>query len=321
MMRTPCFIFIATACLLISGCGQDQDRSTTDKSGDSTINKKPVVVVTSQPLFEMATLLGGVQIDVQKITPIDIASRLWKPQKEDVKRLQQADLILISGAGYEPWTDRVSLPGSRLKDTAVGYYSEFIRIPDAITHQHGPEGKHAHPGTVWATWLDPELAESQCMRVADLLSELTPSASTEIANTMTTIKAQLAKSQDLGKEISSLTSARKITVVGDSPHYHYLTSKLGWDFRYVHWDESQELTAVTKDELTTLVKNLPRDQTHFFLLNSLQSESTARFAVEAGLRVIRIDLCEYPLAGGSGDRFFDRIHTNLEQIKSAIEVP
>jgi ABC-type Zn uptake system ZnuABC Zn-binding protein ZnuA len=159
------------------------------------------------------------------------------------------------------------------------------------------------------------------MRVADLLSELTPSASTEIATAMTTIKAQLAKSQDLGKEISSLTSARKITVVGDSPHYHYLTSKLGWDFRYVHWDESQELTAVTKDELTTLVKNLPRDQTHFFLLNSLQSESTARFAVEAGLRVIRIDLCEYPLAGGSGDRFFDRIHTNLEQIKSAIEVP
>jgi zinc transport system substrate-binding protein len=313
--------FILTACLLICGCGEVQDRSTADKSGDSTTDKKPVVVVTSQPLFEMTTLLAGDQIDVQKITPDNIASRLWKPRKEDVKRLQQADLILISGAGYEPWKDRVSLPVSRLGDTAVGYYSQFIRIPDAITHQHGPEGQHAHPGTVWATWLDPELAESQCTRVADLLTELRPSASTEIATTITTIKVQLTTSQNLAKEISSLTSARKITVVGDSPHYHYLTSKLGWDFQYVHWDESQELTAVAKDELTNLAEKLPKDQTHFFLLNPLHPESTASFAIEAGFKIIRIDLCEYPPAVGSRDRFLDRIHSNLERIKSAIQAP
>ena len=319
MMRS--FGLILTACLLIFGCSDVRDKSTTDISGNSSVDRTPVVVVTSQPLFELTTLLAGNQIDVQKITPNNIASRLWKPKKEDVKRLQQADLILISGAGYEPWKDRVSLPGSRLKETSVGYYSQFIRIPDAITHQHGPEGQHAHPGTVWATWLDPELAESQCTRVADLLSELRPSASTEIATTITNIKAQLAATQNLAKEISSLTSARKITVVGDSPHYHYLTSKLGWDFQYVHWDESQELTAVAKDELSALARKLPSNQTRFFLLNSLHAESTASFAVEAGFEVIRIDLCEYPPADGSQDRFLDRIHSNMERIKSAMDVP
>ena len=102
-MRTPGFI--VTACLLISGCGEVQDRSTADKSGDVTADKKPVVVVTSQPLFEMATLLAGGRIDVQKITPDNIASRLWKPNKEDVKRLQRADLISRVLRGRQIWIE------------------------------------------------------------------------------------------------------------------------------------------------------------------------------------------------------------------------
>jgi zinc transport system substrate-binding protein len=319
MMRSRGFIL--TACLLISGCSEVKDRSAADKSDDSTTDKKPVVVVTSQPLFEMAILLAGGRIEIQKITPDNIASRLWKPKKEDVKRLQEADLILISGAGYEPWKDRVSLPGSRLKDTAVGYYSRFIRIPDAITHQHGPEGQHAHPGTVWATWLDPELAESQCTKVADLFAELQPEASNEITLAATKIKTQLANTQALAAEISTKTSRQKIMIVGDSPHYHYLTSKLGFEFQYVHWDESQELTSMAKDELMALADKLPKDQPRFFLLNSLHSESTAGFTTAAGFKVIRIDLCEYPWSKTSPKSFFERLHGNFLNLQSAMEQP
>ena len=313
--------FILAACLLICGCSEVKDSSSTDRLSNSTADKKPVVVVTSQPLFEVADLLAGDHIEVHKITPDNIASRNWKPQKEDVTRLQNADLILISGAGYEPWKDRVSLPGSRLKDTAAGYYSRFIRIPDAVTHQHGPEGKHAHPGTVWATWLDPELAESQCTRIADLFAELRPGASNEISAAATKIKTQLAKTQTLAAEISAQSSAQRINVVGDSPHYHYLTSKLGWEFQYVHWDESRELTSVVKDELTALADKLPKDQPRFFLLNSLHSESTASFATAVGFKVIRIDLCEYPWSETSPNSFFERLHSNFLRLQSALEQP
>lgn len=313
--------FILMACLLAFGCSEAKNRKTTDRSDESTTDEKPVVVVTSQPLFEIATLLAGGRLDVHKITPNHISSRQWKPQKDDVKRLQNADMILISGAGYEPWKDRVSLPGSRLKDTAVGYYSRFIRIPDAITHQHGPEGKHAHPGTVWATWLDPELAESQCTKVADLFVELQPAVSNEITAALTKIKTQLAKTQALAAEISAKTSAQKITIVGDSPHYHYLTSKLGWEFQYLHWDESQELTSAAKDELTTLADKGPKDQPRFFLLNSLHSESTAGFAGAAGFKVIRIDLCEYPSSEIPPHSFVERLHGNFLRLQSAIEHP
>lgn len=308
---------VLTACLLIAGCGDSNDKALADKSVDSTANKTPVVLVTSQPLFETATLLAGDDIDIRKITPDNVSSRLWRPRKEDVKRLQEADLILISGAGYEPWKDRVSLPGSRLKDTAAGYYSQFIRIPDAITHQHGPEGKHAHPGTVWATWLDPELADAQFTRVGDLLAELMPSASDEVATALTSIKSEIARTQSLAADLATRTADKEFTVVGDSPNFHYLTNKLGWRFQYVHWDESQELTSRAKDELTALADKLPKQQPWFFLLSSLQTESAADFAADSGFTVIRIDLCEYPIADSSSS-LFERLQSNFLRLEAAV---
>lgn len=315
-MRSPAFIL--TSCLLMCGCSDVKDESTSGKPGNRTTDQKPVVIVTSQPLFEVADLLAGDHMEVQKITPDNIASRNWKPGKGDVQRLQKADMILISGAGYESWMDRVALPGSRLRDTAAGYYSEFIRIPDAITHQHGPEGKHAHPGTVWATWLDPKLAESQCARVADLLTELKPDASREISAGITKIRTHLAKTQNLATKIFAATSAQKIKVAGDNPHYYYLTKHLGWDFQYVQWDESQQLTALEEDELSVLAEKRPKGQPQLFLLNSLHAESTARFVTDAGFTVIRIDLCEYPAPQKSPDTFFDRLHSNFARISTAV---
>ena len=64
-MRSPGLI--VTTCLLIFGCSDVSDKSATDKSGNSSVDKTPVVVVTSQPLFEMTTLLAGDQIVVKPV--------------------------------------------------------------------------------------------------------------------------------------------------------------------------------------------------------------------------------------------------------------
>lgn len=59
-----------------------------------------------------------------------------------------------------------------------GYGRRLLRSvsedSDAVTHQHGPDGKHAHPGTVWATWLDPELLNSQLNQVTESLVRASP---------------------------------------------------------------------------------------------------------------------------------------------------
>ena len=81
--------------------------------------------------MQMTQAIVGDAGDVVLVVPNETSSPNWSPTVDDAKTMQQARLILVSGAGYEPWKDRVSLPGSRTRDTAAGYYDQLIRIPDA----------------------------------------------------------------------------------------------------------------------------------------------------------------------------------------------
>ena len=92
------------------------------------------ILVSSQPLLEMAQAVAAETFPVAKIVSDSVSSRYWKPTREEARTLQKARLILINGAGYEPWTARLSLPDSRLIDTAAGYYDQLVRIPDAVTY-------------------------------------------------------------------------------------------------------------------------------------------------------------------------------------------
>lgn len=298
---------------LLSGCS----RSTESLPESSTANERLRIVVTSQPLLEMAQLVAGESFEIVKVISDEASSRHWQPRANDVQTLQHAKLILISGAGYEPWRDRVSLPGSRLKDTATGYYDQFIRIPDAVSHQHGPEGQHSHPGTVWATWMDPDLAISQLAQVTGSLIRIAPEKKAELESSSAKLKAQLESLNPLIADLSALTKTRDITVVSDGPYYQYLLNRLGWKFSYLHWDESEAPSDKDREELTTLVKSLPESTQRLFLMSTRRSPVAEQLADAAGFTVVQMDLCEFPVSPVVP--LVERLRANLERLKSAID--
>ena len=262
----------------------------------------------------MTRAICGDSFEIVKLIPNGISSRHWEPSGADARALQQAKLILISGAGYEPWKDRVSLPGSRVKDTAVGYYGEFIRIPDAVSHQHGPEGKHSHPGTVWATWLDPDLALAQLQHVTNECVRIAPEKKSEFETAATKLKAQLEALNPQVAELKGWSLSENFQVVADGPFYQYLTTRLGWPLRYMHWDDNaEELSDVNKQELTDLLAKSPESPRRIFLLSTRRAASVEEFVASTGLTVIRIDLCESPLDPVVA--FTDRLRGNLERLK------
>ncbi len=275
------------------------------------------IAVTSQVLLEMTRAICNDSFEVVKLIPNGISSRHWEPSGDDARALQQAKLILISGAGYEPWKDRVSLPGSRVKDTAAGYYGEFIRIPDAVSHQHGPEGKHSHPGTVWATWLDPDLAIAQLQHVTNACVKLAPERESEMAAAATKLKAQLDTLNRQILELKGLPLSENFQVIADGPFYQYLTARLDWPLSYMHWDDNaEELSDANKRELTDILAKSPESPRRIFLLSTQQAASVEEFVASTGLTVVRIDLGESPLDPVVA--FTDRLRGNLERLKETV---
>lgn len=298
---------------VITGCDRSSDPSA---SAEKKAARAIQVVVTSEPLLEMARTVSGDAISIQKIVPDDASSRKWNPGRNEVRDLQRADAILFSGAGYEPWKDRVSLPGSRITDTASGYYEQFVRIPDAVTHQHGPEGEHAHPGTVWATWLDPDLAISQLSQVTSVLVRLVPEHKQPLEAASARLKAQFENLNLPIMELIAATPDKEFTVFADGPSYHYLTKRLGWRLQYLHWDETGSFPTTEQDQFRTVFAAVPTDAVRIFLLSTRQPEEAAEFVTAAGFKVVRIDLCEYPAPDLS---LVDRLRGNLERLNAAIK--
>ena len=302
---------------LISGCSETkapQTLSSKDKG-------RTQIVVTSQPLFEMTQTLVGNHASTLLVVPEGMSSPDWSPNAEDVRTMQQASLILLSGAGYEPWKDRVSLPGSRVRDTAAGYYDQLIRIPDAVTHQHGPGGSHSHPGTVWATWLAPELCAAQLHQISLNCVRLMPDQKQDIETNEAKLAAEL---NSLNAIILSIKAAAKddaLVVFSDAPHYQYLTQPFGWELRYLHWTVSGQLNDSDRTGFLDIIKSESDTAAaginhRLFLLDSRQSVETETFVRDSGFTVIRIDLCE--TASSESMLLPGRLKRNLESILDAL---
>lgn len=303
------------ALLIVAGCTEKQQPETQQAS-----THRLQIVVTSQPLLEMTTTIVGSLADVRLIVPKEVSSRDWKPTTTEAEVLQHADLILINGAGYEPWKDRVSLPGSRLRDTAAGYYDQFIRIPDAVTHQHGPDGPHSHPGTVWATWLDPALCSAQLHAVSLQCCRLLPdhkqsieSAETRLAAEFNSLDQQI---KSLQKRFEAQPGPSELTVLCDVPHYQYLARRLNWKLLYLHWSEDVTLSEVERASLVESLRPV-KDGPKFFLMDSRRSATEENVVRDLGGTVIRIDVCEF--ASPNGEPMSVRLKQNLERIQKAIE--
>ncbi|MDA1230233.1 MAG: hypothetical protein O2856_05625, partial [Planctomycetota bacterium] len=197
----------------------------------------------------------------------------------------------------------------------------LIRIPDAVTHQHGPDGSHSHPGTVWATWLDPDLCAAQLHQVSLHCVRLLPDQRQEIEAAEARLSAELNRLNTMILSIKVATDDKELVVYSDAPNYSYLTQRLGWKLNYLHWSSFETLTDADQSELLDRYKSnsdVPSsgNEHRLFLLDSRHSIETERFISESGGTVIRIDLCETPGSGAA--TLPDRLKQNLQRILDAV---
>lgn len=136
---------------IVLGCTQPS-------TSQSTATSNSLAVATTSPMMtEFATRMLENTAKVQLIVPADRPSRDWRPTRTAATELRDANLVVLTGAGWEPWSERVSLAPTRTVDLSETIKQFLIEVPDAVTHQHGPDGAHSHKGFVPHTWLSPQL--------------------------------------------------------------------------------------------------------------------------------------------------------------------
>ncbi|MEM6634500.1 MAG: metal ABC transporter substrate-binding protein [Pseudomonadota bacterium] len=211
----------------------------------------PRIVTVNYPLQYFAERLVGDAAEVVFPVPEGVDPSFWRPSISDISAVQSADLILLNGAGFATWVDRVSLPRARLVDTSRSLEDQFI-VTESITHSHGDGGAHSHEGLASYTWLDPTLAIAQAEAVAAALTVRDLAPAGEIETRLGTLRAELGALDT--KARADLSAAQGVAMIATHPRYQYLARRYDLSIASLEWEAGAEPTADEWEELDALMK-------------------------------------------------------------------
>ena len=222
--------------LATSACSRNAGRQPAADRG-ITPSKKPQVYVVNYPLKYFADRIGGDLVDVHFPAPPAIDPAFWKPNVETIGAYQTADLILLNGADYAKWIATTTLPGSKMFDTTSDIRDKYLRVQDAVTHSHGPQGEHNHAETAFTTWLDMQIAISQATSIKAALQKLLPDKRELLSGNLSELVSDLSA---LDKQLENLAAGnRDLPLVASHPVYQYLAKRYGLNVKNVHWEPNE----------------------------------------------------------------------------------
>lgn len=193
-----------------------------------------VVITVNYPLAYFAERLGGDEVAVIFHAPADEDPAFWSPGPAVIATYQEANLILLNGAGYAKWVERATLPTSNLVDTSAGFTDRYIKLADTVTHSHGPEGDHEHGGWAFTTWLDPTLAMEQARAVAAALQHRLPESSTAIDQRLAVLETDLATLD--ARFAAAAGTIGSESILFSHPVYQYFIARYDLNGKQVHWE-------------------------------------------------------------------------------------
>ena len=219
MRRPSKSLFAAGLMLFVGTLASAQDRAQ--------------IVAVNYPLQFLAEQLAGDAADVTFPVPQDVDPSFWRPAISDISAVQAADLILLNGAGFATWVDRVSLPRSKLVNTSAAIEDQII-VTESITHSHGDGDTHSHEGLASYVWLDPGLAIAQAQAIAAALTARGLAPADEVTARLATLTTEL-ESLDATAQ-SALQELSGATLIATHPRYHYFARRYGMSILSMEWD-------------------------------------------------------------------------------------
>ncbi len=163
------------------------------------------VLTSIPPLYSWAANVAGDLAEVENLLPADVGPHDFQLRPKDLRKLQQADVVLLNGLGLETWLERTldaaAKPGRRVISVADGIARSnlIFNLPQLSVGSSSAGHSHDHgSGANPHLWLDPVYARHTVSNLVATLSALSPGQAEEFAANG---RAYVAKLGQLDEEI------------------------------------------------------------------------------------------------------------------------
>jgi zinc transport system substrate-binding protein len=273
--------------------------------------EKLTVYAVNYPLQYFAQRIAGDLAEVILPVPPAVDPAFWQPDVKAIVGFQQADIILLNGAGYAQWLNRVSLPRRKLVDTSAGFSDHYIQTAGDITHSHGREGDHSHTGTVFTTWLDFSQAIQQAEAIFKALQRQRPDDSALFAENFSRLQQDLQALDAAMLALSGQATDRHF--MASHPIYQYLARRYRLELDVMTWEPDEFPEQLQWQRFMQMRQQQPA---RWMLWEARPLEQTALKLADAGVSVVVFRPCMN--VPDKGD-FLGIMRQNVENLKTAAE--
>jgi len=270
----------------------------TDSNQQITINDnlKLQVIPSFYPLYEFSQNVGQEKVDVTLLVPPGIEPHDWEPTIKDVQRMQQSDLIIINGIGFENWVDR-------LDDT--NYQGVIVDTSNNILDEELINSGDPH------IWLNPVHAKIQVQNIANAFSISDPENQQFYqSNAAKYIKELDLLDSKIQNELSDCT--HDFVLFHDAFSYFAKEYDLNQHTIVSSNGMLGDITAKTLENIISTAKKF--NITVIFSEENTDIRTSKIIANEIGGKVLLLSTLEAPLNGN----YISKMTENLENLKEAL---
>ncbi len=311
MTQSPkTFLMLFALACAVTAC--DDSTSAPTPSPTATPTGPVHIVVSSYPAAWLAEQVGGPEVRVQNVLPAGEDPPFWAPSGEVVAQVQQAELIVANGAGFERWMETATLPADRIVDSANGL--DHIHI-QGETHSHGTKGEHSHAGLDPHTWSDPLIYLKQAEAVHAALLQVRPDKKPVFDNHLAAVRTQLTALDRKLKD--ALTPGKGVKIAANHPAYNYLARRYDLDIHSFDLDPEAVPDAPSIEAVQAWAETVPKPR---HLLWEAQPTDEVRRSLPAGTIHVFIDPLEQPFEGQGYD-YVNQADRNVATFKALFKKP
>lgn len=286
-------LFTLILCLFLPGCSQ--------------VSEDIQIVATTQPVYDLThRLCEDTGLSVTRLITENVSClHDYSLQVDQMRAVENAELIVMSGAGMEEFLEDILIGKASVIDA-----SEDVSLICA-GHDHTEDDSHGghHHEQDPHIWLSPINAQIMAENICAGLSRQYPHLEDVFRNNLISLTTDLANLQAYAEEELSHIRCREIITFHDG--FSYMAQSFG--ITVLEAVEEESGSEASAAELIHLIQLVDEHQLPCVFTEANGSTAAAQIiAAEAGVPAFSLDM-------GMGERnYFETMYHNIDTLKEAL---
>lgn len=293
MKRLICITIAIAFCLGLFGCTPREDH--------------PQIAATTLPVYEFTSqLCNGTGIEVTQLVTESVSClHDYTLQTSQMRAIENAQTIVISGAGLEDFLDGVLDHAQTIIDASAGI---ALTCPQKFEN-HDEQHEHEHTLDPHI-WLSPVNAIAMAKNISNGLITAYPEYETTILSNLDQLILALEELSQYAKEHLQTLSCREIITFHDG--FSYMAD--AFDLQVVHAIEEESGSEASAAELIDLIKIVSDHSIQAIFTEKNGSTAAAQIiGAETGAHIYSLDMAI------AGDSYFEAMYRNIDTLKEALK--